>query len=101
MIKWIQNHVTVIKIQQLQRFRLILSAETAKTLILHETVSTKPPKVAIPLDVFAESIKNPCVFEGHLSKSMVFTSRRKRGHTGAATRRDPGRTSDGDSFDLH
>ena len=94
----------------MQRFRLILSAETTKTLILHETVSTKPPKVAIPLDVFVESIKNHCVFEGHFSKSIVFTSIRKGGHTlrgdprrsaapSAATRRDPGRTSDGDSVD--
>jgi hypothetical protein len=85
----------------MQRFRLILSAETAKTLILHETVSTKPPKVAIPLDVFVESIKNHCVFDGHFSKSMVWAAERKRRHTAPATRRDPARTSDGDSFDLH
>jgi len=85
----------------MQRFRLIPSAETANKSISHETVSTKPPEVAIPLDVFVESIKNHCVFDGRFSKSMVFTSRSKRGHTGAATRRDPGRTSDGDSKDLH
>ena len=85
----------------MQRFHLILSAETTKTLILHETVSTKPPKVAIPLDVFVESIKNHCVFDGHFSKSMVWAAERKRGHTVPATRRDPGRTSDGDSKDLH
>ncbi len=85
----------------MQRFRLILSAETVNKTILHETVSTTPPEVAIPLDVCVESSTNHRVSEGHFSKSTVFTSNGNGECTCAASRRDPGRTSDGDSKEVY